>query len=157
MNYEKFVEVKRNIATLEKKVRDNKKYLNTIINELKSEGKNSGRFALDISGHGFKQIYEKLEVMASDYDSIFRIVYNPDNPSEALIASTNLKVFIFTMLAKAEKEHKWKSKKSQNNKNGIEYVYTVEVERWKQGNRKCLFTAIVENNNIKTGYFDWSV
>lgn len=155
MSYEQFVEIKKKVADLEKSLKDSKKSMLAITELVKTdEGKHNGRFGLEFTGHGFTQISQRLEDISGDHEHIYKDVFNIENPSESIMFPSNLKIFVLQILLAAEKAgNKWKSKKS--NKGGTEYIYTMEIQKWRSGNDRCIFTCIIEENNIKTGYFDY--
>jgi len=113
-----------------------------------------GSYPLEITAHGFRQISERLEVIAKEESVIFSDVFNAD-PTKSLLVPSNLESFVFTTLAVARKSGKFTKEKSKSNQAKLEYHYSVTIDKWSVG-RKLEFVAIVEDNRIKTGYFNWT-
>ena len=42
----------------------------------------------------------------------------------------------------------------EDSRNRKEYRYTIDMTKW-SGEKNLQFVAIVENNHIKTGFFNW--
>jgi hypothetical protein len=47
-------------------------------------------------------------------------------------------------------------KPSKNKKDGLEYHYSIKITKWSSDEQSLIFTAVVEDYVIKTGYFNWS-
>ena len=114
-----------------------------------------GSHGVEISAHAFKQISERLELLAFDYDIIYRDFINIENPSQSKSIPSNLKSFVLTLIAQAKKKGSFSKEPSKNTTGGFEYRYNIEIKKWSDAKNTLLFTCIVENNNIKTGYFNW--
>lgn len=127
-----------------------------IIEELKLKISNSLEgecCGLELSAHAFKQLSERLEKLTMENQIIYDDVFNKGSPSECLLLPSNLKSFIITLLADAHKKSNFKRELSKNS-DGYEYRYIVDIKKW--SDEKVLqLICIVENNNIKTGYFNW--
>jgi len=118
-----------------------------------SEG--DGSHAIEISAHAFKQISERLEILAIENDIIYQDFIDTKNPLRSLSIPSNLKCFIFTLIANAKKRGGVIKEPSKNTPGGFEFRYTIEIKKWSTNSRTLQFTCIVENCNIKTGYFNW--
>lgn len=112
-----------------------------------------GSYPLDMTAHGFKQISERLEAIAKEESVIFTDVFSAD-PLKSILVPSNLESFVFTTLAVARKSGKFTKEKSKSNSSKSEYHYSVTIDKWSVG-RRLEFVAIVEDNRIKTGYFNW--
>lgn len=149
--YLEYAEMLSSITNLDRELYNKKKLLNDIKKELHGpEG--DGGLGVEMSAHAFKQIAERLEILAMENPTIYQDVFKPDNPQDSLLLASNMKSFIITSIANARSKNLYKKENSKNS--GFEFRYTIEIKRW--SNEKALeFVAIVENNNIKTGYFNW--
>jgi len=129
----------------------NKKYL---VHDLKEQLKNeeNGSCGLEFTGHAFKQISERLEEIAMMSPVIRRDVFKDENYLKSLLLPSNLKPFIVTLLASAHKNGNVREEESKSS--GKEYRYTVDMVKWSY-EKNLQFIAIVENNFIKTGFFNW--
>lgn len=106
---------------------------------------------IEMSAHSFKQISERLEDLAMENSLIYDDVFNA--AGDCLLAPSNLKSFVYTMISKAINADSFTIENSRHS-SGSEYRYTVDIEKW-SGVKTLQFTAIVENNCVKTGYFNW--
>jgi hypothetical protein len=111
-----------------------------------------GGFGLEVTAHAFKQISERLEALAMENLNIYNDVFNKDDPSKSLLAPSNLKSFIVSVIAQARNESNYS--KEQSKSKGVEFRYKVVISKW-SSDKDLEFTAIVENNHIKTGFFNW--
>lgn len=131
--------------------------LERLIGDLKdkiSSDDETGSCALDMSSHASKQILERFESLASENSHIYDDVWKPTNIRASLMSPTNMKSFIISIIANARKNGDYTEEDSKNT-NGKEYHYKVEIKKWSTDNKKLVFTGIVENFVIKTGYFNW--
>lgn len=69
-----------------------------------------------------------------------------------LLSPSNMKAFVISMLATARKANDFERSKSKTG--GVEFRYRVIIKKW-SADKDLEFTGIVENNNIKTGFFNW--
>lgn len=114
-----------------------------------------GSHGVEISAHAFKQISERLEILALENDDIYRDFINVSNPSQSKSIPSNLKSFIITLIASAKKKGSFSKEPSKNTTGGFEYRYNIEIKKWSDAKNTLQFVCIVENNNVKTGYFNW--
>lgn len=155
MNEDKYLDYAKlldSLNSLERDLFNKKRALQAIKDELQSDG-NDGSCGLDVSDHAFKQIAERLEALALEHSFIYRDVIKPDSHQESLLLASNMKSFIITLIADA----KLKGNVTEDNSKsgGVEYRYIIEMKRWSR-DKSLQFVAIVENNNIKTGFFNWT-
>jgi len=59
------------------------------------------------------------------------------------------------MMAKAAENDSVHEEPSRSTQSAVEYHYKIEVKKWSTDNKKLVFVGIVENNVIKTTYFNW--
>lgn len=114
-----------------------------------------GSHGIEISAHAFKQISERLEMLAKEYDEIRRDFVKLDDPDASLSMPSNLKSFIITLIASAKKKDTYSKENSKNTAGGFEFRYNIEIGKWSTPKSTLQFVCIVENCNIKTGYFNW--
>jgi len=108
----------------------------------------NGGIGIEFTGHAFKQISERLEALAMENDVIHRDVFKSDSADNLLLPS-NLKPFIITLMANATT-----TIDTEKLKSALDYKYSIPLPKW--SNEKLLhLICIVENNHIKTGYFNW--
>ena len=134
------------ISELRRSVQEKKESLSS------SEG--DGSHAVDISAHAFRQISERLEILALENEIIYRDFININSPSESFSIPSNLKSFVITLIANAKKKGHFSKESSKNTVGGFEYRYNIEIKKWSDAKSTLQFTCIVENNNVKTGYFN---
>lgn len=126
-----------------------------LVDELKihlTSPESDGSFGVEISAHAFKQISERLEELAMQSTAIYSDVFKND-PQESLMTPSNLKSFIITTLANAHKKKHFSRERSKNSA-GVEFRYIIDIKKW-SGDKTLQFVVIVENNYIKTGFFNW--
>ena len=130
--------------------------LSRLVDDLKSQLKECdihGECGITISAHASVQICKRLELLAMESSAIYRDVLDIDNPTASLLWPTNAESFVISLLSKARLEGKFKSVDSKSG--GVEYHYEIELNDWSTESKKLIFTGVVENNNVKTGYFNW--
>jgi len=149
--YLDFAKVLDSLTNLEKDISNKKRALQSIKEELCSE-ESDGSYGVDVSDHAFKQIAERLERLAMDKSVIYRDVIKPNDPHDSLLLASNMKSFIITMLANAKSKGNFKEEESKGG--GKEFRYTIDMKKWSD-DKTLRFVAIVENNKIKTGFFNW--
>ena len=153
--YIDFAETLSELTTLEIRIHNKRRLVENLKQELKSN-KCDGSFGVEFTGHAFKQISERLEGLSMESPVIYKDVFKEDSPQDSLLLPSNLKSFIITLLSNANKKGDFKSEESKSNKNtnGVEYRYTINMNKW-SGEKILQFIAIVEDNYIKTGFFNW--
>jgi hypothetical protein len=149
--YLEFAELLSELNGTELKLRNMKRLIEELKSELSQDG-NNGSYGIELSAHAFKQISERLEILALENVNIYKDVFK-ESRAECLLLPSNLKSFIITLLANAHKKKNYITDKSKNS-NGLEYRYTIDIKSW--SNEKTLqLVCIVENNYIKTGFFNF--
>lgn len=154
MNEDKYLDYAKALDSLnssERELYNKKRTLQTLKDELGAEG-NDGSCGVDITDHAFKQIAERLEALAMEHSYVYRDVVKPDNHHESLLLASNMKSFVITMLANAKS--KGEEIESGSKSGGKEYRFTIDIKKWSH-DKTLQFVAIVENNKIKTGFFNW--
>jgi len=96
-----------------------------------------------------------MEPLIRESDVIYQDFLNSKDLNQSLSFPSNLKAFIITLVANAKKKGNYTKESSKNTPNGYEFRYNIEIKKWSEPKRTLQFTCIVENNNIKTGYFNW--
>lgn len=94
-------------------------------------------------------------MLAMENEPIYRDFLNLEDPTKSMSIPSNLKSFIFTLVASAKKKGTFSKEKSKNTQDGFEFRYNMEIKKWSTNKDTLQFVCIVENNNIKTGYFNW--
>jgi len=145
--YIEYSEALSELVDVESTIHNKRRILIDLSEEL-SEG--DGSYGIEFSAHAFQQISERLEKLASSYPVIHRDVYKE---GDCLLSPSNLKSFIITMLANAKKNGSFKEESSKSG-NGTEFRYTINMKKWSAA-KSLKFVAVVENNNIKSGWFNW--
>jgi len=149
--YMEYAELLNDIVSDERELYNKKKVIADLKNELSSEHSDGG-YGIELSAHSFKQIAERLEVLAMENSIIYKDVFKSGSPQDSLLLASNMKSFVITLLANARNKKQFKE--DESNSGGTEFRYTIDIKKW--SNEKTLqFVAIVENNNIKTGFFNW--
>ena len=149
--YIQYAEMLSSIINTEKELHDKKKVLKDLKDKFNSNECDGG-YGVEISAHAFRQIAERLESLAMGSSVIYKDVFNPDNPSRSLLLPSNMKSFIITSLANARSKGLFQIEPSKDN--GNEFRYTIDIRKW-SGSKTLQFVSIVENNNVKTGFFNW--
>jgi len=150
--YLEFAEMLSELSSSELKIHN----LRRIVEELKSELSGSGidgGFGIEISAHAFRQISERLEVLAFENIVIYNDVFGNGVDNHLLLPS-KLKSFIITLIADARSKGNFTEERSKNTNGGVEYRYVIEIKKWND-ERSLQMVCIVENGNVKTGYFNW--
>jgi len=150
--YLQYAELLTDLFTLELKIHNMHRIIDDLRDELSQEGAD-GSYGLDMSAHAFKQLSERLEGLALENSIIYKDVFK-DAKSECLLMPSNLKSFIITLIADARKKGNFIKDKSKNTPDGIEFRYTIDLKSW-SNEKKLQLVCIVENNNIKTGFFNF--
>jgi len=151
--YIQYAEAISRIASLEIELHNKKRLIADFKENLVSP-ESDGGFGIEFTAHAFKQINERLEKLALEYSIIYKDVFKEDAPSESLLLASNMKSFIITLLANARKNGEFKAEPSKNSNGGTEYRFTVDIKRWSI-DKTLQFVGIVENNHLKTGFFNW--
>jgi hypothetical protein len=151
--YLQYAEMSGDISATELELSEKKRSLEEIKNELLSTG--DGGVGLDLTAHAFTNISDRISSIAAENVSIYADVFNPSNPSKAILWPNNLRAFIISMIANARSKGSFTEKQSRSSKEGTEYKYDVEIKKWSNDRSVLVFTAIVESNVVKTGYFNW--
>lgn len=128
-----------------------------LITELKANltsPESDGSYGVEVTAHAFKQISERLEEIAMENETVYADVFKGPSLSDSLLLPSNLKSFIVTTVANARKKGLFKAEKSRSGSGGTEYRYTIDIKKW-SGEKDLQFVVIVENNYIKTGFFNW--
>lgn len=149
--YKQYAEVLNEVSVAELDISEKKRSLE----ELRLELSDDNSIGLDVTAHAFTNISDRLSSLASENKVIYMDVFNPSNPSKAILWPNNLRAFIISMLASARSKGTYSDKPSKNSDNGTEYKYDVEIKKWSNDKEVLVFTAIVENKVVKTGYFNW--
>ena len=152
--YLQYAELFSDISITELELNEKKRNLEEIRDELSNES--DGSVGIDLTAHAFTNISDRLSVLASENGSVYADVFNPGNPSKAILWPNNLRSFIIGMLANERSKNKQIEKPSKNTNGGTEYHYDIEIKKWSNEKASLIFTAIVESNMVKTGYFNWS-
>jgi len=150
--YLEYAEMVSELSSAELKIHN----MRRIVSELKSDlsgPESDGGFGIDISAHAFKQISERLETLALESVEIFNDVFK-NGAAESLILPSNLKSFIITLLADARSKGNYTKENSKNTSGGTEFRYVIDIKKWSD-DKILQMVCIVENRNIKTGYFNW--
>lgn len=113
-----------------------------------------GSFGVEVTAHAFKQIAERLEEIAMESDVIWNDACKGPSLADTLLLPSNLKSFIITTLANAHKKGWYKAEKSRSGSGGTEFRYTIDIKKW-SSEKLLQLVMIVENNHIKTGFFNW--
>jgi len=149
--YITYAETFGSIGSSEKDLYNKYKLLQELKEELSAQDSDGG-YGTDMSAHAFKQIAERFEELALQNQCIFEDVFKPDSPQDSLLLSSNLKSFIITLLSNARKKGEYKEETAQNG--GFEFRFTVNIKKWSK-EKTLQFVGIVQNNVIKTGFFNW--
>lgn len=146
--YLQFAETISNINEKEIELSNQKLLLDDLKKKLTSQ-ESDGSYATEITAHAFKQIAERIELLARESGTI-----NADVENQKLSKASNMKSFIFTSLALAHKNKQFIKKTSKSN--GTEFQFSIKMNKW--SDEKTLeFIAVTENSCVKTGYFNWAV
>jgi hypothetical protein len=149
--YLQYAEITTEISGLEFELSEKKRAIKEIRDELTSY--DNGRYGLDLTAHAFTNISNRLSELASESSVIYSDVYNKENPNKSLLWPSNLKAFIISIIASCKEDGR--EKESKNTSGGKEYHFDIEIKKWSTDKDVLVFTAIVESNMIKTGYFNW--
>lgn len=114
-------------------------------------GEDGSMLPTKITDHAMTQIHRRLAGLTNKSTVAFEDVMNK-KASDSLLDPDNLECFIFTMISKSYKDGTYKSKKARSG--GSEYVFNINMPNWNTKNKKLVFSMIVENNVVKTGYFN---
>jgi len=152
--YINYAESLSELTAMEAQIHNKKRYVEDLKKQLMDPDAGDSSFGIEFTAHAFRQISERLEALVMENPVIFKDVFKDDSPSESLLMPSNMKSFIITLLSDARKKNNFTEEESKNTNNGIEYRYTINMNKW--SNEKTLqFIAIIENNYIKTGFFNW--
>jgi len=149
--YTEYAKVLNEISIIERRLSESRLSARNLKDSILSVDKD-GSIGLTVSDHAFAQMSIRIHELASDNPLIYKDVF-PDNLDGSLLVPNNLKSFIISMMAKALEDNSRKSRKSRGE--GVEYIYTLSMNCWSTEDSLLQFVAIVENNIVKTGYFNW--
>jgi len=110
-----------------------------------------GKLATIISDHAVSQILTRLEKLCSDSPRAYSAIMS-GKTSTSLFVPSNLSAFILENIKSGLKSNSVKEKKSRSG--GKEYVYDIKMTQYDTDDKYCVFSLVVENNTVKTGYFN---
>jgi hypothetical protein len=155
--YIEYAEALRDATELEESLNAKKLTLKNLRQQLEAcKVLGDGSIGLDVSAHAHANISERLQRLSMENTSIYGDVFNLESPQSSIIWPSNLKVFIITLIAQAYDKDMVVQKPSKNKKDGLEYHYSIKITKWSSDEQSLIFTAVVEDYVIKTGYFNWS-
>jgi len=149
--YIRYAETLSGLGSLERELHNKIRLLEELKTELGSPDGDGG-YGVEVSAHAFKQISERFEKLALKNSVIYNDICKPESRYDSLLFSSNLKSFIITLLANARKKNEYKEEPAANG--GTEFRFTVDIKSW-SGDKTLQFVGIVQNNVIKTGFFNW--
>jgi hypothetical protein len=153
IKYQELADAIANRTDLDHQINNLIRYCDDTRKEIKEQDE-TGEYGLVLTAHAISQILTRLEELADENSVIKKDVENRDNPQTSLIRPSNMRSFIFGILAKARIDKNYEIVNSKNS-GGKECHYNVELKSWSTDSKRLIFTGVVENNNIKTGYFNW--
>ena len=146
--YEEYVGMLKELPKLERDLSNFKISMNKLKTDIKNSD-NAGMFPVSISAHAYKNISDRLEVVTRN-----SYVAMSDAMEYNLFTPSNLNAFVINNIHTAINNNSYT--KSRSGKNSYEYKYKATLSTWVDIDGKtCDFTAIVENNNVKTGFFNF--
>ena len=148
--YSQFAELLRQITDAEKDIARDKSTMEKLRKKI-VENDDKGEYAVSITSHAFDQISNRLERVAYESPNAYVDIFECPREKSIIIPS-NLTAFIISMVCKSREDDSYECKKSRTG--GTEYVYTVNISKW-SNDKELFFTCIVENNVVKTGYFNF--
>jgi hypothetical protein len=152
--YNDYAKLFGEVVSLESTLSNSRRSLNDLREIIKEED-GDGSVGLIFSSHAVDQIQERLEILSRESSIIYEDVFNTEDPSKSIIWPSNTRAFIFGMMAKAAENESVQTEPSRSTKDGKEYHYKIEIKKWSTNEKKLVFVGIVENNTIKTAYFNW--
>jgi len=151
--YIEFAEALSEHISLEFEIHSKSRLVTELKKQLTSDD-NDGSYATEFTGHAFKAIAERLEELAAENPKIHNYIFK--DPLNPLLMPSNLKSFIISLLADARKKGDYKKEQSKNTKDGCEFRYNINISGWGTENKKLYLVVIVEDNHVKTGFFNWA-
>jgi len=149
IKYEKFIDtyVQNNEAKMNITKTTNE------LNAITLDINNNNSYPTSLTDHAFNQICDRLEELSLKYSVVYSYISSVD-VWDSLFVPSILRKFVFESVYNAIKNNSVVSKKSRSG--GIEYIYNDNMtDIWAIGNNKEItFSIIVENNVVKTGYFN---
>jgi hypothetical protein len=146
--YKNYSRIYHEVVDLTRALNNKRRELDTIVADF-----NDGQYGVEFTAHAVANIATRLEEMASENQNIYNDVFRPDSQMDALIIPSNLKSFVISLLSIAVEEKTIEKKASKSG--GFEYHHTTNIKKWTVGKKAVKFTCVVENNTIKTGYFNY--
>jgi len=153
--YIQYAELLAETSNLELELSRKKRNLEEVRLELNKEVDEDGSYGLDLSAHAFTNLSDRLVCLADSNSVIFNDLMNITDTSKSILWPNNMRAFIIGIIAIAKSKNKLTQKPSKNTEGGTEYHYEIEIEKWGTSKEALVFTAVVESNVIKTGYFNW--
>jgi len=135
---------------------DNEAHLKTIasnglaIQELEHTMKDP-KLPLNLSAHAYTRVSNRLEELTTKNPKTYKDIMTGDNKYSLFIPS-NLNKFIFDKVKVALKGGHITKKKSRSG--GDEFIFDIRIPEWDYEDKECVLSMAVENNNIKTCYFN---
>jgi hypothetical protein len=153
--YLQYAELLSEISIAELEMNEKKRALSELKTELDKDREVDGSLGLEVTAHAFTNIAERLAILASENPAIHADVMNVKEPSKAILWPSNLKAFVIGTIANAKLKKNYTEKPSRNSPGKKEYHYEIELNKWGTDSEELHFTAVVENNVVKTGFFNW--
>lgn len=155
--YKQYAESFHNMNIMESELAKKRIETRDLFKELdKNRDDGDGSIGLELSAHAFANISDRLQKLAMENVNVYNDVFNAEKPELSLLWPNNLRAFVLTVMAEAMAKQAIVQKESKNNKGKYEYHYTIKIGKWsEEGGVDLVFTAVVEQCTIKTGFFNW--
>lgn len=150
--YQRYAEALNDCTVEEKKLYN----IRRLVEDLKSEIRESDNpsFPIELTAHAFKQISERIERLAMENSTIHINVFG-QSPQDSILIPSNLRTFVILLMSKAMKDGRIDRRPSKHTSGSEEFHYVIDIDDWSSTDQVLQFTAVVENNVIKTGFFNW--
>jgi len=123
-----------------------------MLNKSKSDLDAGKCYPTSLTDHAFHQIIDRLEELSLKYDVVYNDIMTKP-VYDSIFLPSKLREFVFDKVCVSIKDDTKTSKKSRSG--GVEYIFNVHMDNWNIGGGKHItFSVIVENNVVKTGYFN---
>lgn len=104
-----------------------------------------GGLGTSLSSHAFRRVYDRIEKLLVENPFIYKAVNDSGN---TIFRPSNMFMFVTDLILKARLEGNFVKQP-----NG-QYKYVTKVEEWCNDDFSVEFVCYVENNNIKTIFFN---
>lgn len=123
------------------------------VQAMAAELKTVPEFPTTVSDHAALKATERIQEFADTCQELFSEIVNAIEPDMSLSLIANMKAFVIKILADAYVNKRFVAQQSKTGSTEWKYIYNVPG--WEFSGRAIEIVACVEDNVVKTVFFNW--